>query len=73
MTEALKDLYLHISEQPTAHPDAFLILAGDFNHADLKSVFPKIHQHTDFPTRAITHWSLFTPHREELPACDAAY
>ncbi len=29
----------------------FLILAGDFNHADLKSVFPKIHQHVDFPTR----------------------
>ncbi len=28
-----------------------LILAGDFNHADLRSVFPKIHQHIDFPTR----------------------
>ncbi len=33
------------------HPDAFLILAGDFNHANLKSVFPKIQQHVDFPTR----------------------
>ncbi len=40
-SEALNDLYQHISEQQTAHPDAFLILAGDFNHADLKSVFPK--------------------------------
>ncbi len=40
-SEALHDLYQHISEQQTAHPDAFLILAGDFNHADLKSVFPK--------------------------------
>ncbi len=50
-SEALNDLYLHISEQQTAHPDAFLILAGDFNHADLKSVFPKIYQHVDFPTR----------------------
>ncbi len=50
-SEALNDLYQHISEQQTAHPDAFLILAGDFNHADLKSVFPKIHQHIDFPTR----------------------
>ncbi len=50
-SEALNDLYKHISEQQTAHPDAFLILAGDFNHADLKSVFPKIHQHIDFPTR----------------------
>ncbi len=34
-SEALNDLYQHISEQQTAHPDAFLILAGDFNHADL--------------------------------------
>ncbi len=50
-SEALHDLYQHISEQQTAHPDTFLILAGDFNHADLKSVFPKIHQHVDFPTR----------------------
>ncbi len=50
-SEALNDLYQHTSEQQTAHPDAFLILAGDFNHADLKSVFPKIHQHIDIPTR----------------------
>ncbi len=50
-SEALNELYQHISEQQTAHPDAFLILAGDFNHADLKSVFPKMHQHIHFPTR----------------------
>ncbi len=49
-SEALNELYQHISEQQTAHPNAFLILAGDFNHADLKRVFPKIHQHIDFPT-----------------------
>ncbi len=65
-SEALHDLYQHISEQQTAHPDAFLILAGDFNHADLKSVFPKIHQHVDFPTRGKIRWTLFTPPREEL-------
>ncbi len=59
-SEALNDLYQHISEQQTAHPDAFLILAGDFNHADLRSVFPKIHQHIDCT------WTLFTPPREEL-------
>ncbi len=52
-SEALNELYQHISEQQTAHPDAFPILAGDFNHADLKSVFLKIHQHVDFPTRGI--------------------
>ncbi len=50
-SEALNDLYQHISEQQTAHPDAFIIVAEDFNHADLKSVFPKIYQHVDFPTR----------------------
>ncbi|KAL0153373.1 hypothetical protein M9458_051292 [Cirrhinus mrigala] len=50
-SEALNELYQHISEQQTAHPDAFLIVAGDFNHADLKSAFPKIQQHIDFPTR----------------------
>ncbi len=60
-SEALHDLYQHISEQQTAHPDAFLILAGDFNHADLKSVFPKIHQHGEK-----IRWTLFTPPREEL-------
>ncbi len=42
---------VNLSRQQTTHPDAFLILAGDFNHADLRSVFPKIHQHIDFPTR----------------------
>ncbi len=64
-SEALNDLYQHISGQQTAHPDAFLILAGDFNHADLKSVFPKIQQHVDFPTRGKIRWTLFTPPREE--------
>ncbi len=54
-SEVLNDLYQHISEQQTA----FLILAGDFNHADLRSVFPKIHQH-------VIPWILFTPYREEL-------
>ncbi len=29
----------------------YLFDLWDFNHADLKSVFPKIHQHVDFPTR----------------------
>lgn len=39
------------SEQQTAHPDGFTILVGDFNHADLKAVLPKFHQHVHFPTR----------------------
>lgn len=48
---ALNLLYQATSEQQTAHPDGFTILAGDFNHADLKIVLPKFHQHVHFPTR----------------------
>uniref|UniRef100_A0A672I8N9 Reverse transcriptase domain-containing protein n=2 Tax=Salarias fasciatus TaxID=181472 RepID=A0A672I8N9_SALFA len=48
---ALTELYQAISEQQTAQPDGFIILAGDFNHADLKTVLPKFHQHIHFPTR----------------------
>ncbi|XP_043085178.1 uncharacterized protein LOC122331733 [Puntigrus tetrazona] len=50
-SEALNELYQHISEQNTAHPDAFLILAGDFNHANPKSVLTQLHGHINFPTR----------------------
>ena len=31
-----------------AHPGT---TDGDFNHADLKTVLPKLHQHVDFLTR----------------------
>ncbi|KAM9816502.1 uncharacterized protein ACBT44_010814 isoform 1-T1 [Syngnathus typhle] len=48
---ALSELYQAVSEQQTAHPDGFTIFAGDFNHANLKSVFPRLHQHVNFPTR----------------------
>ncbi|KAM9385731.1 uncharacterized protein KZ484_007269 [Pholidichthys leucotaenia] len=41
----------HIGEQQTAHPDAFLMLAGHFNHIDPKTVLPEIHQHINFPTQ----------------------
>ncbi len=63
-SEALNDLYQHISEQQPAHPVPFLILAGDFNHADLKSVFPKIHQQVDFPTRGKKYSGLCLHHPE---------
>ncbi|KAK0137023.1 hypothetical protein N1851_026795 [Merluccius polli] len=48
---ALNELYQAISEQQTAHPDGFAIVAGDFNHANLKTVLPKLYQHVNFPTR----------------------
>ncbi len=68
-SEALNDLYQHISEQQTAHPDGILIMAGDFNHADLKSVFPKIHQHIDFPTRGKNTLDfVYTTHTRPYPS-----
>lgn len=36
--ETLNELYLHISGQLTSHPEAFMMLAGDYNHADPKTV-----------------------------------
>ncbi len=32
-------------------PTAFFIIAGDFNHANLKTVLPKFYQHVNFATR----------------------
>nr|XP_055074620.1 uncharacterized protein LOC129454148 [Misgurnus anguillicaudatus] len=49
--EALRELYDTISGQQTAHPDGFFIVAGDFNHANLKTVAPKFYQHVNFATR----------------------
>ncbi|KAK3541394.1 hypothetical protein QTP86_024589, partial [Hemibagrus guttatus] len=49
--EALCELYRAISELQNAHPDGLFIIAGDFNHANLKSVLPKFHPHVDFVTR----------------------
>ncbi len=36
--DALRKLYSAISEQQTNNPDGFFIIAGDFNHANLKIV-----------------------------------
>ena len=44
------NLYQHLNEKQTAYLYAFLILTGDFNHAYPKSMFPKTHEHIDFPT-----------------------
>lgn len=45
------ELYNAISQLQTAHPDAFFIVAGDFNKASLKSVLPQFHQHVKYATR----------------------
>ncbi len=49
--DALRELYSAISEQQTNNPDGFFIIAGDFNHANLKIVLPKFYQHVNFATR----------------------
>ncbi len=49
--DALRELYCAISEQQTKNPDSFFIIAGDFNHANLKTVLPKFYQHVNFATR----------------------
>lgn len=49
--DALYELYGAISELQNFNPDGLFIVAGDFNHANLKSVLPKFHQHVDFATR----------------------
>ncbi len=49
--DALRELYCAISEQQTNNPDGFFIIAGDFNHANLKTVLPKSYQHVNFATR----------------------
>lgn len=68
-SEALNELYQHISEQHTAHPDAFLILVGHFNHADPNTVLPKLYKHITFPTRGNNFLdNVFTSQREDYKA-----
>ncbi len=49
--DALRELYSAISEQQTNNPDGLFIIAGDFNHANLKTILPKFYQHVNFATR----------------------
>lgn len=49
--EALGELYGAISDLQKAYPDGLFIVAGDFNHVNLKTVLPKFHQYVDFATR----------------------
>lgn len=50
-TAALGLLHDTISKHETAHPDAVFVVAGDFNHCNLRTVLPKYHQYVSFPTR----------------------
>lgn len=48
---ALEKLYRTINNQLNAQPEAIVIVAGDFNHVELKAVLPKFHKNINFPTR----------------------
>ena len=70
MNAARCELYQAISKEQAAHPDGFIILAGDFNHADLKTVLPKLYQHVDFPTRGANILdTVYTTKRGAYKAC----
>ena len=51
---ALNELYSSISKQENVHPEAALLVAGDFNAGKLKSVLPEENK----------LWTTFTPHTE---------
>lgn len=65
---ALGHLYDTISSQQSSFPEAIHIIAGDFNHVDLKTALPKLHQHVKCATRG-DHMALhlipaYTPRRK---------
>lgn len=63
---AMNELHAAISKQQTAHPEAAFIVAGDFNHSNLKTVLPKFHQNISCHTRGEKMWIMFTQTLLEL-------
>lgn len=51
ISKALDILYVAISRQLTKHPDCVVVVADDYNQANLKSVFPKFTQNVKVATR----------------------
>jgi hypothetical protein len=65
----LNELYSFISKQENAHPEAALIVAGDFNVGKLKSVLPNFYQYVKCATRGkITLDHLYSTHRDTYKA-----
>ena len=46
----LNELYTAISKQENSHPEAPLLVAGDFNAGKLKSVLPNFYKHVKCAT-----------------------
>ncbi len=44
-------LHDSISRQQNEHPEGFFIVAGDFNHTNLKTVLPRFYKNVDIKTR----------------------
>ena len=66
---ALGQLYKEISKQETTHPEAALLVAGDFNAGKLKSVIPNFYQHVKCATRGKTTLDhLYSTHRDAYKA-----
>jgi hypothetical protein len=66
---ALNELYEAISKQNNAHPEAALIVAGDFNVGKLKSVLPNIYKHVTCTTigkKTLDH--LYSTHNDAYKA-----
>ena len=61
---ALNELYKAISKQENAHPQAALLVGGDFNAGKLKSVLPHFYQHVKCATRGKTLDHLSSTHRD---------
>ncbi len=49
--EALQELHETISSLQIKHPEAFYVVAGDFNHVKLTDILSSFYQHVTIPTR----------------------
>lgn len=47
----MKELSSAVSKLQTTHTDGVFIIAGDFNHANLRTTLPKFYQKVFCPTR----------------------
>lgn len=56
---ALTQLYDCNNNSLVGHPGSVFIAAGDFNHADLKSVLHKFHRNVKCVTKEMTFWTKF--------------
>ncbi|KAJ4939516.1 hypothetical protein JOQ06_028964 [Pogonophryne albipinna] len=69
----MSDLASHISSVENAHPDAAIIVLGDFNHTNLSTELPNYHQQVTCPSRGnntLDH--CYTPLKEAYRASAGA-